>query len=167
VDFWPLVEGEDGALIAGGHEEVGTQIENPSQVSARANKYFQLYNTFGSNPPIICLSDVDYVMYSQFALRDRKQFTGTQGKGYGENAPLAVERIAAEDNCDANDCNDFDNAKTNIEVWRYSFVTDDLATFRELMNKDFTERVVSSAGLPTPLLPAMLAAVAIAVLRLF
>merc|ERR1712070_13778 len=126
---------KDGQIVDGGHEAAGTQIENPHDVASRANGFFQQIARDASKA--FCLVDVDYVLYSQFALRNRDQ------RERNENAPLAVERRVTKEGGEKNE--DGGLVMTNTEVWRYSFVTDDKMLFEQVMDPNYVERVVSSA----------------------
>lgn len=119
-DFWP-----ERLDMGGSQAGRGEQLERARTVAERAEEFFAQY----PNAEII---DVDYVLYSQFALRNRDQDI--------ENAPLAVNR----ERDGSNRRNDL-RSITNTEVWRYTFRTTDLNTYLAIV-PDREERVEASAN---------------------
>merc|ERR1712216_778494 len=146
-DFWPQASGAGGAF--GGQFGIGTAVENGQEVSKRAMAWFEKMSLKHGGKKLdeagskICILETNYVLYTMQALVGRDQ---TQ-----VNAPLVVERRVGKDAA-------MDVTNTNIEVWRYGFVTDDQTLFDDIMGRS-EEKVVGAAGRPGLSVAVMVAAV--------
>ena len=101
-DFWSHAENDS------------VFIEAPRDVSIRAHSYF-------SEHPTLFIKDVQYVLYLMKALDGLNQMI--------ENAPIAVERIAARTGESSGTL-----YVTNTEVHRYTFITNDTLTWESIMS---------------------------------